>query len=145
MSEIPIRIPPLTERHGDILLLARTFFEHFNGSNNRKLSGFSRDAIEVMENYGWPGNVRELKNKVKRAVIMAEGKLITPGDLELEGEHDNSEKNNFKLKEVREQAEKDVILRALAHVNGKISQAATLMGVSRPTLYSLIEKLKIKI
>lgn len=144
LSEIPINIPPLRERRGDALLLARSFLDHFSGDQNKKFSGFSKDALLAIEQYRWPGNVRELKNKIKRAVIMSEGKQVTAQDLELDSDTD-ALNNNFNLREVREKAEKDAILRAMGHVNGKISQAAELLGVSRPTLYDLLKKLDIKV
>ncbi|HEB98250.1 MAG TPA: AAA family ATPase, partial [Thiotrichales bacterium] len=143
ISEITVRIPPLRDRAGDVLLLARTFLERFSEQHGNKVRGFSKDALEAMEAYQWPGNVRELENRVKRAVIMAEDKLVRAEDLELgAGMMGNGE--TFDLREIRERAEKQAIQRALSHADGKISQAANLLGVSRPTLYDLLKKYGLK-
>ncbi len=143
ISEIAVQIPPLRERGGDILLLARMFLEHFNREQGRNLRGFSKDALAAMEAYGWPGNVRELKNRVKRAVIMAEGKQIVAKDLELD--EVSVDEKSFGLRQVREQAERQAILRALNHAGGKVTTAADMLGISRPTLYDLINRLNLKI
>jgi len=141
ISEIPLEIPPLRDREGDIIVLARFFFEKFNEDHGRKLRGFTKDALSSMESYSWPGNVRELQNRIKRAVIMTDGKQLSPMDLELD--RTASETMNFDLREIREKVERQAILRALSHVNGKVAPAAELLGVSRPTLYDLIKKLNI--
>ena len=143
ISEIAVQIPPLRERGGDILLLARMFLEHFNREQGRNLRGFSKDALTAMEAYGWPGNVRELKNRVKRAVIMAEGKQIVARDLELD--EISVDERSFDLRQVREQAERQAVQRALNHAGGKVAAAADMLGVSRPTLYDLINKLNLKV
>ena len=141
ISEIPIEIPPLRDREGDVIVLARFFFDKFNNDHGRKLRGFSKNALAVMESYSWPGNVRELQNRIKRAVIMADGKVITPEDLELSGA--SPDRMNFNLRDLRESVERQAIQRALSHVDGKVAPAAELLGVSRPTLYDLIKKLNI--
>ena len=141
ISEIPLEIPPLREREGDVLILARFFFDKFNDDHGRKLRGFTKDAMSSMETYSWPGNVRELQNRIKRAVIMTDGKQISSADLELD--RAASETMNFNLRDIREKVERQAILRALSHVNGKVAPAAELLGVSRPTLYDLIKKLNI--
>lgn len=143
ISEIVIQIPPLRERGGDIILLARMFLDHFGREQGRSFRGFSKDALTAMEAYHWPGNVRELKNRLKRAVIMAEGKHITAKDLELEVVPVNQEQ--FSLRHVRDQAERQAITRALLHAGGKISAAADLLGISRPTIYDLIRKFNLKV
>lgn len=145
INEIPINIPPLRERQGDVLLLARSFLEHFAKEQNRKIKSFTKDALAAIENHDWPGNVRELKNRIKRAVIMADGKHITAEDLELEVGAEDASSNTMDLREVRENAEREVIVRALNNTGGKVAPAAELLGVSRPTLYDLIQKLGIKI
>jgi len=144
INEIPIYIPPLKDREGDVLLLARSFFDQMNKDQGKKLKGFTKDALSAMSAHSWPGNVRELKNRIKRAVIMADGKNITADDLELKEAVDSSELNSFNLKEIREAAEHKTIVKALEHTNGKVSPAAELLGVSRPTLYDLMQKLSIK-
>lgn len=143
VSEITVRIPPLRERVGDVLLLGRAFLERCSRQHGNQMHRFSKDALAALEGYHWPGNVRELENRVKRAVIMAEHKQITAKDLELGGEQ-ATQAQTFDLREIREQAEKQAILRALSHVGGKISQAAELLGVSRPTMYDLIKKYNLK-
>ncbi len=141
ISEIPLEIPPLRDRDGDVIILARFFFEQYNETHGRKLRGFSKDALNALESYSWPGNVRELQNRIKRAVIMTDGKQISATDLELGST--SSEAINFNLREVREKVEKQTILSALSHANGKVAPAAELLCVSRPTLYDLMKKLNI--
>ncbi|WP_197702561.1 PEP-CTERM-box response regulator transcription factor [Sulfuricaulis limicola] len=143
ISEIAIQIPPLRERGGDILLLARMYLDHFNREQGRNLRSFSKEALTAMEAYSWPGNVRELKNRIKRAVIMAEGKTIVARDLELE--EVALDEKSLDLRHVREQAERQAILRALSHSAGKVSAAADMLGISRPTMYDMIRKLNLKV
>ncbi|MGD2075980.1 MAG: PEP-CTERM-box response regulator transcription factor [Gammaproteobacteria bacterium] len=143
ISEIAIRIPPLREREGDTLLLARVFLDKFSQQMGKQQHRFSKDALAAIEAYPWPGNVRELENRVKRAVIMAEHKQITASDLELGGAGADDTRT-FNLREIREQAERQAIVRAMSHVGGKISQASELLGVSRPTMYDLIKKYNLK-
>lgn len=143
ISEIPLEIPPLRDREGDVIVLARFFFDKFNEEQGRKLRGFNKDALVAMESYSWPGNVRELQNRIKRAVIMADGKQLTPADLELT--NTPADRMNFNLRDLREKVERQAILRALSHVDGKVAPAAELLGVSRPTLYDLIKKLDITV
>jgi len=143
ISEIAIQIPTLKERGGDILLLARMFLDRFNREQGRNLRAFSKDALAAMEAYTWQGNVRELMNRVKRAVIMAEGKQVTVKDLELDGVV--TTEADFSLRHTREQAERQAILRALSHSAGKVSTAADMLGISRPTMYDMIRKLNLKV
>jgi two-component system NtrC family response regulator len=143
ISEISIQIPTLKERGGDILLLARMFLDRFNREQGRNLRGFSKDALTAMEAYSWQGNVRELMNRVKRAVIMAEGKQVTAKDIELDGVV--TTEADFSLRHMREQAERQAILRALSHSAGKVSTAADMLGISRPTMYDMIRKLNLKV
>ena len=142
VSELTINIPSLKEREGDALLLAKVFLERFNDELRCSIKGFEQDAIHAIENNGWPGNVRELESLIKRAVIMCEGSLITLEDLEL----DRSEKEQipFNLKAVREEAELRAVRRALASTDDNVSAAAKLLGVTRPTLYTLMEKFGFK-
>jgi two-component system NtrC family response regulator len=139
ISEITIRIPPLRERDGGCrILLARTLLERFAGQHRRQFRGFSPDAQNAIENYAWPGNVRELENKLKGAVIMAEGRYVTAADLGLAA--DGEQRPNVNLREVRKEAETLAIRNALAYADGNISKTAQLLGVTRPTLYDLLEK-----
>jgi two-component system NtrC family response regulator len=141
ISEITVNIPPLREREGDPALLAHAFLERFSQQQNRAVRGFSQDAIELLESYPWPGNVREMENVIKRAVIMAENAQIGSADLGLQS---NREAEPINLRQVREEAERKAVLRALARVNGNVAQAAELLGVSRPTLYDLMNRYGLK-
>jgi two-component system NtrC family response regulator len=143
ISEIAIQIPTLKQRGGDILLLARLFLDRFNREQARNLRGFSKDALSAMEAYSWQGNVRELMNRVKRAVIMGEGKQVTSKDLELDDV--TTTEADFSLRHVRDQAERQAVLRALSHANNKITVAADLLGISRPTMYDFIRKFNLKV
>ena len=137
LNAVSVRIPPLRERPGDALLLARYFLNRFNRELNRSLRGFAEAAVAAIEAHAWPGNVRELENRVKRAVVMADGRLIDAPDLELAAPAGTVA--DFDLRAARLRAERDVLQRALAHSNNRLSQAAKLLGVSRPTLYGLLE------
>ena len=143
ISEVTINIPSLQDREGDALLLARVFLERISRQQGKKGYRFSPDAMAAIENYGWPGNVRELENRVKRAVIMAENKQITSQDLEL-GSGSPDDLATFNLREIRDRCDRQAILRALNHVGGKVSQAADLLGISRPTMYDLLRKFDLK-
>ena len=138
ISEIVIEIPPLRARDGDKLLLANHFLKSFSYKNRRTFRGFTEQARAQIDSYTWPGNVRELENKIKRAVVLADGNQITSTDL---GFAENSEKQALSLKEARQQAEKEIIQRTLAVYNNNVSHAAASLGISRPSLYSLIKKL----
>jgi two-component system NtrC family response regulator len=142
ISEAVIKVPPLRERTGDNIVLARAFLKRFSAELNRNLMGFSEDAFHAIEAHAWPGNVRELENRVRRAVIMAEGSQITADDLEIGPI--GREPTPFNLREVREQAERKAVLRALEHSNHNVSHAADLLGITRPTLYNLMRKFDIK-
>ena len=143
ISEVTLQIPPLREREGDQLLLARLFLDRFAKENNRALKGFTNQALAAIESYHWPGNVRELENRVKRAVIMAEGSYVDADDLEL-GSAKDILPLRVNLREVREEAERKALQRALALAKDNVSQAAELLGVSRPTFYDLLNKFGLK-
>ncbi|MFI3186936.1 MAG: PEP-CTERM-box response regulator transcription factor, partial [Methylococcaceae bacterium] len=138
ISEVVINIPPLREREGDAIVIATALLRRFCEFNNKKLKGFSKEAVTAIETYPWPGNIRELENRIKRAVIMTEETHVTLNDLELEQNTDVSVP--FNLKEVREAAETIAIKRALAYSDNNITSTARLLGVSRPTLYMLFDK-----
>jgi two-component system, NtrC family, response regulator len=139
LSELPINIPPLRERDGDAVLLARHFLNVMNQQDGRDIRGFSRDGLGALSKYQWPGNVRELENRVKRAVIMAEGKQVTALDLDLPiAAADVDSSSPTTLREARERAERDAVQSALVQADGNVSQAAKLLDVSRPTLYDLM-------
>jgi two-component system NtrC family response regulator len=137
LAEIVVRIPALAERSGDAALLARHFLTRFARTMGSAVTGFSADAAAAIDAWGWPGNVRELENRVKRAVIMADGKLATAADLDLAARDDAALAIN--LRAVREAADRIAIRRALAQADGNISGTARLLGVSRPTLYDLMK------
>lgn len=139
LAEIVVKIPSLSERPGDAVLLARAFLTRFAEEINPRVKGFAPDALAAIDAWGWPGNVRELENRVKRAVIMADGKLVTADDLDLDREG-GEETLLLNLKSAREQADRKVIRQALARSDGNISSAARLLGVSRPTLYDLLKQ-----
>jgi len=138
INEATIQVPPLRERQGDAVVLARAFLNRFAAQHKRPLKGFTAQALAIVEQHDWPGNVRELENRVKRAVVMAEGKEITPEDLELAAVEVESQP--FNLREVRELAERQAIQRAAYFSDNNISRTAELLGVTRPTLYNLMKK-----
>jgi two-component system NtrC family response regulator len=137
LNPATVRIPPLRERPGDALLLARWFLSRFNQEFARNMRGFSDAATASIEAHDWPGNVRELENRVKRAVVMADGQLIEPDDLELDS--DAAPAPSLDLRAARLRAEREVLGQALARGGGTLSAVARQLGVSRPTLYSLLE------
>lgn len=141
ICEMEIHIPPLRERHGDKLLLARHFLRKFIEQSPQQVTGFSSEAVDAIEAYDWPGNIREMENRVKRGVVMCDDKLVTSEDLGLVSD----ESLNINLRQVRHNAEKNAILRALAVKEGNISAAAKLLGVTRPTLYDLIKKYNVQV
>lgn len=141
ISEIVIQIPALRERDGDRLLLARSFLEKYARENGRNFRGFSEQACNCIESYPWPGNVREVENRVKRAVVMSEGKTISAADLGLQAD---GGRLSLSLREAREAAERQVIQRALDINNYNMSHTAEALGISRPSLYNLMKKLNME-
>ena len=138
LAVVTIRLPSLRERSSDVPLLAKTFLRKFAVQNGRAVEDFNPKSLRALQQHFWPGNVRELENRIKRAVIMAEGRYVTPADLELA---DGTEGNFRTLKEARETVERELIQQALQRHGGKISRAAEDLGISRPTFYELMEKL----
>ena len=143
LSELVVDIPPLRQRPGDAVLLAHHFLNIMSQENKRPLRSFSTEALSALAAYNWPGNVRELENRVKRAVIMAEGQSISPADLDLRASSGTGAP--MSLKEARERAEREVVEHALMQVEGNVTQAAKLLNVSRPTLYDLMRTHNIRI
>jgi len=143
LSVVTVKIPPLREREGDILMLARSFLHRFSSDRTGKPMNFTASAEKALESYSWPGNIREMENRVKRAVIMAEGQRIKPTDLELavSGTQEHRRKT---LKEARQNLEREIITDAMKAKKGNLSQVARDLGISRPALYDLIKKLGIK-
>ncbi len=145
ISEVSVRIPALRERDGEAVVLANHFLDSQMRRQNKTGLCFSEQALSAIANYPWPGNVRELENRVKRAVIMADGRQIGCDGLELESSDDAEEPMPFNLRQVRDSAESQALLRALRHVKGNVSQAADLLGITRPTFYALVKKHQLKI
>ena len=141
LAVLVVTVPPLRARGGDVDLIAREFLRRFGSQHGRPGLTFAPDAVRALNAHGWPGNIRELQNRVQRAAIMAEGKRVSAADLELEDAADARRPRT--LKEAREQIERDLVEAALGRNGGKITAAAHELGVSRPTLYELIEKLGI--
>jgi two-component system NtrC family response regulator len=139
LAEIVVKIPGLAERAGDAVLLAKAFLNRFAAEMNPQVKGFAPDALAAIDGWPWPGNVRELENRVKRAVIMADGKLISTEDLDLDNAEGN-EPEALNIKTAREQSDRKVIRHALARTEGNISSTAKLLGISRPTLYDLLKQ-----
>jgi len=143
LAEIVIKIPALSDRPGDASLLARHFQSKFAEEINPAVKGIAPDALAALEGWNWPGNVRELENRIKRAVIMADGKMIGASDLDLEI-NDNEPVDLLNLKAAREAADRAAIRRAISQTNGNISNAAKLLGISRPTLYDLLKQYQLQ-
>jgi two-component system NtrC family response regulator len=120
-------------------LLAKHFLLRFANEMNPQVKGFAPDALAAIDGWPWQGNVRELENRVKRAVIMCDGKLVGADDLDL-GEGLDEDEEALNLKAAREQVDRRVIRHALARSEGNISQSAKLLGISRPTLYDLLKQ-----
>jgi len=138
ISEVTVQLPPLRQRPGDAVVLAQAFLRRITAQQPRAPRGFNEEALVAIRRHEWPGNVRELENKVKAASIMASGPLIGAEDL---GLGDNTGQFAFlNLKAVRSQAERQAVLQALSQVSGNVSQAAELLGITRPTLYDLMDK-----
>jgi two-component system NtrC family response regulator len=145
LAEIVVKIPALAERSGDAVLLARHFLNRFAREMNPKVQSLSPDAVAAVDGYAWPGNVRELENRLKRAVIMADGKAIGAEDLDLPGTGcaEDSELA-LNLRTARETADRRAIRVALARTENNISGAAKLLGISRPTLYDLLKQYRLQ-
>ena len=142
LAEIVIEIPPLRDRPGDASLLAHVFVQRYADENGRGSMRLSDDAISAIEAHDWPGNVRELENCIKRAVIMADGNRVSAEDLGLTSS--DGEAQMLNLRQVREVAERRAVSNVLSRVNGNIARAAEVLGVSRPTLYDLMNRYGIK-
>ena len=140
LAEVVVKIPSLADRPGDAVLLARHFANLFAREMNPKVQGLAPDALAAIEAYGWPGNVRELENRIKRAVIMADGKIVSSADLDLPGTAPAGGDLPINLRAAREVADRKAIRQALSRTENNISGAAKLLGISRPTLYDLLKQ-----
>lgn len=149
VSELTINIPPLRERDGDISLVARALLDKYCIQHNKPRRDFDQAAMMAIETYTWPGNIRELENRISRAVIMSEGNHIEMEDLEFSaknnaGDKDPTKSTSLNLRQIRDDAERQAIIRALNWCNGNVAQAADMLGISRPTLYDLVNKYGLK-
>jgi two-component system NtrC family response regulator len=143
LAEIVVKIPSLGERPGDAVLLARHFVNRFARELNSKVQSLSPDALAAIDAYGWPGNVRELENRIKRAIIMADGRMVSAHDLDLPGTA-SEESESINLRAAREHADRKAIRQAMSRTENNISGAAKLLGISRPTLYDLLKQYRLQ-
>jgi two-component system NtrC family response regulator len=142
LNEVTVRVPPLRERASDTVLLANFFMRRFANEHGRVVRGFSAGALAALGEYSWPGNVRELENRVKRAVVMGDGPLLSATDLGLSKSEEKPQ--SFNIREARARAEREVLQLALAQSGSNLTKAAKLLGVSRPTLYDLMQQHQIE-
>ena len=142
LAVVVLNLPPLRERSSDVVTLAQEFLKKYGEDNGKERLSFTPDTLNAISEYGWPGNVRQLENRIQRAVIMAEGNRVTLADMELTA-FVHSEVP-LKLKEARVSLEREMLEKALKKHSGKITAAAKELGVSRPTIYELMDKLGIE-
>ncbi|NOQ16298.1 MAG: PEP-CTERM-box response regulator transcription factor [Methyloprofundus sp.] len=145
LSEMTVDIPPLRAREGDAIVIAKVLLDRYVEHERKAIKGFTTEAKRAIEAYDWPGNIRQLENKIKRAVVMTDNVYIDLDDLSMQPLEDQEESIPLNLKQVREQAETIAIKRALAYSDYNISNTAKLLGVTRPTLYTLFNKYGIEI
>jgi two-component system NtrC family response regulator len=139
LGVINIHLPPLRDREEDALILAMDFLRDACRQNRKRVIGFTKDAVAALKSYAWPGNVRELCNKIRRAVVMAEGRYLTPEDLDLPYDRDSTPPC-ISLRQARKRMEADVIAQAFMLHQGNLRRAAAELGISRPTLYRLLRQ-----
>jgi two-component system NtrC family response regulator len=142
LAEIVVEIPPLRDREGDASLLAHAFVQRFAKEHGRGTLHLAEDALAAIEAHPWPGNVRELENCLKRAVIMAEANRLTAEDLGLDAA--DADLEHLNLRRVRDEAERRALVRVLARTNGNVARAADILGISRPSLYDLMNRFALK-
>jgi two-component system NtrC family response regulator len=145
ISEVTVQIPPLRERPGDAVVIAQSLMDRRAREHSRPIRGFAPEAIKAIQSYPWPGNIRELENRINGAVIMAEGKYIGVDDLGLPSSGGARGNEVLNLRIARQRAESEAIRQALAVAGGNLSRAAELLGITRPTLYDLLEKNEIAV
>jgi len=138
LNEVTVGVPPLRERESDAVVLASFFIRRFAAEYGRSVRGFGTAALGAISEYAWPGNVRELENRVKRAVVMTDGPMLSAADLGLAAYGEKSQ--SLGLREARARAEREVLQLALAQAGSNLSKAAKLLGISRPTLYDLMQQ-----
>lgn len=142
LAVVQITLPPLRERDDDVVLLAKTFLRQYGKENGKSGLVFAPDALRALRQHNWPGNVRELQNRLKRAVVMSDGKRLSAEDLELADQR--GQETATTLRDARERVEREMVTQALRFNGGNISGAAAELGISRPTLYELMDKLGIQ-
>jgi two-component system, NtrC family, response regulator len=138
LNEVTVRVPPLRERSVDAVVLASFFIRRFAAEYGRSVRGFDAGALVAIKDHPWPGNVRELENRIKRAAVMSDGPLLSASDLGLSPGAE--EPRSLAISDARARAEKEVVQLALAQAGSNLSKAAKLLGVSRPTLYDLMQR-----
>ena len=141
LNEVTVQIPPLRERAGDAVTLASFFLSRFAAEYGRPVRGFSASALAALRDHPWPGNVRELENRVKRAVVMTDGPLLSAADLGLAATGEDTQ--SLTIRDARARAEREVLQLALVQAGSNLSKAAKLLGISRPTLYDLMQQHRI--
>ncbi|MGO9688982.1 MAG: PEP-CTERM-box response regulator transcription factor [Syntrophobacteraceae bacterium] len=141
LSVLKIQIPPLRDREGDVELLAMSFLHKYSDDHKKKVPGITQKGLNALKNHTWPGNVRELQNRIRRAVIMVQGRQISDEDLELET---SPKSGTMTLREARERTDRAFVLRVLQENNFNLAKSAANLGISRPNLYNLMEKLGIR-
>jgi two-component system NtrC family response regulator len=143
LNELTVRVPPLRERLGDAVVPASFYLRRFASEYGRQVRGFASSALTAIQDHQWPGNVRELENRVKRAVVMADGPLVSAGDLGFPSPA--AEPQSLGIRAARARAEREVLRLALAQTGANLSKAAKLLGISRPTLYDLMQQHQISL
>ncbi|MGB5101795.1 MAG: PEP-CTERM-box response regulator transcription factor [Steroidobacteraceae bacterium] len=140
ISEVTVHIPPLRDRAGDAAVIAQAILDRRAREHSRPIKGFTPEALKAIESYPWPGNIRELENRINGAVIMTEGKYVSVEDLGLPASEEGADLSWLNLRVARARAERDAIRQALAVAGWNLSRTAELLGITRPTLYDLLEK-----
>jgi two-component system, NtrC family, response regulator len=138
LNEVTVRVPALRERSSDAVVLASFFLRRFAAEYGRPVRGFGASALAALRDHRWPGNVRELENRVKRAIVMADGPLLSAADLGLSVHGEDPQ--SLTIRDARARAEREALQLALAHAGSNLSKAAKLLGISRPTLYDLMQQ-----
>ena len=141
LNEVTVQVPPLRERAADVVVLASFFLSRFAAEYGRLARGFSATALAALKDHPWPGNVRELENRVKRAMVMTDGPLLSAADLGLTAPGEDTQL--LTIRDARARAEREVLQLALAQAGSNLSKAAKLLGISRPTLYDLMQQHRI--
>jgi two-component system, NtrC family, response regulator len=141
LNEVTVQVPPLRERAADVVVLASFFLSRFAAEYGRLARGFSATALAALRDHPWPGNVRELENRVKRAIVMTDGPLLSAADLGLAAP--GADTQSLTIRDARARAEREVLQLALAQAGSNLSKAAKLLGISRPTLYDLMQQHRI--